>query len=103
MVFTYCALGGLLWWKHGESGAPDASSLWDHYGTSCQARSHCSTTRGWYYNQLPPIRKFYSSFFLPIVMTYLESAKKKIMPLMEEAKLISDDEANELGRKDVDR
>lgn len=41
--------------------------------------------------------------FLSIVMTYLESAKKKIMPLMEEAKLISDDEASELGRKDVDR
>lgn len=36
------------------------------------------------------------------VMAYLESAKKKITPLMEETKLISDDEANELGKKDVD-
>lgn len=35
-------------------------------------------------------------------MTYLESAKKKVAPLMEEVKLISDDEANELGKKDVD-
>lgn len=40
---------------------------------------------------------------LDIVTTYLENAKKKIAPLMEEPKLISDDEANELGKKDVDR
>ena len=44
-----------------------------------------------------------SSTFDVTVMAYLESAKKKITPLMEETKLISDDEANELGKKDVDR
>ena len=33
----------------------------------------------------------------------MESANKKIMLLMEETKLISDDEASELGKKDVDR
>ena len=50
---------------------------------------------------LPPTSKLFV-FCLFIVMTYLEGAKKKITPLMEEAKLISDDEANELGKKDVD-
>lgn len=38
-----------------------------------------------------------------LVTTYLESAKKKINPMMEGAKLISDDEATEMGKKDVDR
>jgi len=37
------------------------------------------------------------------VTTYLENTKKKIMPLMEETKLISEDEANEFGKKDIDR
>jgi len=37
------------------------------------------------------------------VGTYLESAKNKIQPHMEQTELLSDQEAADLGKKDVDR
>jgi len=37
------------------------------------------------------------------VSTYLESAKNKIQPHMEQTELLTDQEAVDLGKKDVDR
>jgi len=37
------------------------------------------------------------------VSTYLESAKSKVQPHMELTELLSDQEAADLGKKDVDR
>lgn len=103
MVFTYCTFSGLLQWEHGKSRTPDATPLWNHYSPTPQTRYHRITTRRRYKRTHTIDTPSASSTFDVAVMAYLESAKKKITPLMEETKLISDDEANELGKKDVDR
>ena len=72
------------------------------HGLPSQKSSRCNQRKVQYINTTATNEQ--TNFIcLSIVMTYLENAKKKIMPLMEDAKLISDDEANELGKKDVDR
>ena len=53
--------------------------------------------------KLQPLLSTKCEWHAIIVNTYLDSAKNKVQPHMEQTELLSDQEAADLGKKDVDR